>query len=170
MEPKQLHAGDSIVWARDALAYPAAEGWALGYSFRGPGEFDLVATPGPPYQISVTASESAQWPGGLYRWACYVSRDDERRTLGFGETTVIADWRTISSVDARSHAQRMLDLVQAALEKRIPKDQQSYEIDGQRLDRIPIERLEALRVRYMREVRSEKRSGSPFGRYVKTRM
>lgn len=170
MEPKTLNAGDSVAWAREEAAYPSSAGWVLSYAFRGPGQFDVTASPGSPYQVAIPASVTAQYPAGLYRWACYVTRDEDRQTLGFGETTVVADWQGLAGADVRSHARRMLDLVEVALEKRIPKDQQSYEIDGMRLDRIPIERLEALRVRYAREVRTEQRRGSPFGRVVKTRM
>ncbi|RXU06991.1 hypothetical protein B1F68_10525, partial [Pseudomonas syringae] len=87
-----------------------------------------------------------------------------------GFVKVLADLQSAGFVDGRSHAERMLDLIEAALEKRIPKDQQSYEIDGMRLDRIPIERLEALRTRYRREVASARRKGSPFGRYIRVRL
>lgn len=170
MEPKTLNAGDSVAWARAEPAYPASAGWLLSYAFRGPGQFDVIAVGGSPYQVEIAASVTATYPPGLYRWACYVTRGDDRKTLGFGETTVVADWQGLDGTDARTHARRMLDLIEKALEKRIPKDQQSYEIDGMRLDRIPIERLEALRVRYAREVRSEQRTCSPFGRVVKTRM
>lgn len=170
MEPTQLHAGDSVTWAREACAYPSVAGWSLTFALRGPGSLDVVSTGGEPYQFVVSASASRALPAGAYRWACYASRGDERKTLASGSLTVLADLLQVDVLDGRSHAKRMLDLIEAALEKRIPKDQQSYEIDGMRLDRIPIERLEALRTRYRREVASERRKGSPFGRFTRVRL
>lgn len=169
MEPTQLHAGDSIAWARAARAFPSADGWSLVYSLRGPGSLDLTSTGGEPYQFTASASATKSLPPGVYRWACYAIRNDERRTLASGELTVLVDLLEAGTFDGRSHARRMLDLIEAALEKRIPKDQQSYEIDGMRLDRIPIERLEGLRQRYKREVNAELRRGG-FVRYTRARL
>lgn len=172
MEPTQLHAGDSIAWARDARAYPSAAGWSLLFSLRGAAPLDLASTGGEPYQFAATSSQTKALPAGVYRWACYAVRKDERQTLASGELTVLADLLQAGAIDGRTHARRMLDLIEAALEKRIPKDQQSYEIDGMRLDRIPIERLEALRNRYRREVASEQRRGRGQGfiRYTTARL
>jgi hypothetical protein len=64
----------------------------------------------------------------------------------------------------------MVALIETALEKRIPKDQQSYEIDGQRLDRIPVERLRELRMQYQRELGNQRRPGGPTGRKIKVRL
>jgi len=171
MEPTKLHAGDSVTWAREARAYPSADGWALSFSLRGPGSLDVASTDGEPYQFRMTSSQTRTLPPGAYHWACYAVREDERQTLGSGRLEVLVDLQQVETFDGRSHARRMLDLIEAALEKRIPKDQQSYEIDGMKLDRIPVERLEALRTRYRREVAAESRRGkSPFGRFTRVRM
>lgn len=132
---------------------------------------DIESTGGEPYVFRIPASRSRELPPGAYRWACYAIREDERQTLATGAMQVLVDLQQAEEFDGRTHAQRMLDLIEKALEKRIPKDQQSYEIDGMRLDRIPIERLEALRTRYRREVATERRRGqSPLGRLVRARM
>jgi hypothetical protein len=96
-----------------------------------------------------------------------VVKAGQRLTLSSGTLEIGANLETSEPADARSHAQRMLALIEAALEKRIPKDQQSYEIDGMRLDRIPIERLDALRSKYRRELQREKNRRWPTGRRVK---
>ncbi|ERY86962.1 hypothetical protein, partial [Pseudomonas aeruginosa] len=94
---------------------------------------------------------------------------DQRVTLADGRLEVAPNFETVEFGDIRSHAERMLALLEAALEKRIPKDQQSYEIDGQRLDRIPVERLNELRKHYMREVRQQ-RGGRRLFRPIKARL
>ena len=168
MEPKQLHAGDSITWSRDVPAFPAAAGWVLSYVLNGPDRvsFEALATERM-HTIEVAASVTATWPPGFYRWVARVERGNERRTVASGTLEVLPNLDTAEPTDARSHAQRMLALIEAALEKRIPKDQQSYEIDGLRLDRIPIERLDALRTKYRRELQRLLAKRWPTGRPIK---
>lgn len=167
MEPTKLYAGDSATWSRDVPGRPASAGWGLRYVFSGPAVHTVNASPGAPFLVELSADETAAWSPGLYRWVARVSRGDQRLTVASGLLEVAPNLETAEPFDPRSHARRMLELIEAALEKRIPKDQQSYEIDGQRLDRIPIERLDALRTKYRREVQRQNASRSPYGRSVK---
>lgn len=169
MEPTKLIAGDSVAWAREAAAYSPGDGWQLLYVLRGPAQLDVIATAGPVYRFDVSAEQSGELPAGIYHWACYAKRQGERHTLDRGEVAVLADLAEAVDVDTVGHARRMLGLIEAALEKRIPKDQQSYEIDGMRLDRIPIERLVALRLQYRREVAQQK-NRRPMGRRINARL
>ncbi|ABY90371.1 head-tail joining [Halomonas phage phiHAP-1] len=171
MEPKKLHAGDSVAWGRAVPEYPASDGWALRYVLHGPQVIEIEAFDDHGvYRVEIEASSTEQWSPGQYRWAAFVvGPNDQRYTIDTGNIVIAPNWLLAEPGDVRSHAQRMLDLIEAALEKRIPKDQQSYEIDGQRLDRIPIERLQELRRAYRRELNRE-RSGSPFGRLIQARM
>lgn len=167
MEPTTLHAGDSVAWSRDVPECPASDGWALQYVFSGPDRHSVDAIAAAPYRVELAAATTAPWAPGLYRWVALALKGDQRLTVASGRLQVDPNLVTAEPGDARSHALRMLALVEAALEKRIPKDQQSYEIDGQRLDRIPIERLNALRLQYRREVQRERNRRWPFGRPVK---
>ncbi|NPZ19523.1 hypothetical protein DZ956_022370 [Pseudomonas aeruginosa] len=169
MEPKTLHAGDSVSWERAVPAYRASAGWSLRYVFNGPERHQVEALPGDPYRIELTAGATATWAPGSYRWVALLVNGDQRVTLADGRLEVAPNFETVEFGDIRSHAERMLALLEAALEKRIPKDQQSYEIDGQRLDRIPVERLNELRKHYMREVRQQ-RGGRKLFRPIKARL
>lgn len=167
MEPTQLHAGDSVTWSRDVPERPASAGWGLRYVFSGPDRHTVDAQDGAPFQVELTAGATAGWAPGLYRWVALAIRGDQRLTVATGTLEVAPNLETAEPTDARDHAQRMLVLIESALEKRIPKDQQSYEIDGMRLDRIPIERLNALRLQYRREIQRAAARLWPLGRPVK---
>lgn len=167
MEPTQLHAGDSAAWSRAVPDRPASAGWGLRYVFNGPDRHTVDAQLTTPYQVELGADVTATWAPGLYRWVALAFRGDQRLTVATGTIDVAPNLETAEPSDARGHAQRMLAMIEAALEKRIPKDQQSYEIDGMRLDRIPIERLDALRTKYRRELQREKASRWPYGRPIK---
>ncbi len=167
MEPTQLHAGDSVTWSRDVPERPASAGWGLRYVFSGPDRHTVDAQDSTPFQVELTAAATGSWAPGLYRWVALALRGDQRLTVATGTLEVAPNLETAEPTDARDHAQRMLALIESALEKRIPKDQQSYEIDGMRLDRIPIERLNALRLQYRREVQRMAARLWPLGRPVK---
>lgn len=170
MEPINLHAGDSVAWSRVVPAYPSAGGWALHYVLNGPERHAFEAAAGAAYEVSLSAADTAEWAPGLYRWVAMAVKGDQRVTVDTGTIQIEPNWETASPADVRTHAARMVALIEAALEKRIPKDQQSYEIDGQRLDRIPIERLRELRMQYQRELGNQRRPGGPTGRKIKARL
>lgn len=171
MQPPEIRSGDSITWRAQAPGYPVEDGWSLRYALRGPHAIDIDGIEGADgdYLIEVESADSSNWPPGWYRWIAYVVAGTQRQTLATGDLEIQPNLLAIEAPeDMRSHARRMLDLIEAALEKRIPKDHQSYEVDGERLDRIPIERLEALRTRYQREVAREgRRGGGLFARTIK---
>jgi len=169
MEPTKLIAGDSFAWVREAPACLPEAGWELLYVLRGLASLDITATGGPVYRFELSAAQAASLPAGIYRWACYAKRGEDRHTLARGEISVVEDLAAAGDVDTRGHARRMLALVEAALEKRLPKDQQSYQIDGMRLDRIPIERLDALRTKYRREV-AQQNNRRPMRRRINVRL
>lgn len=163
MRPPEIRAGDSVTWRVPDVS--ASDGWTLSYALRGPATIDIEAiVDGEDYVIEVDAATTRDWAAGCYRWVAFLAHTDGRRTtLADGQLEILPDLLAMEAGDVRSHARRMLALIEAALQKRIPKDQQSYEIDGQRLDRIPIERLEELRLRYRREVKAEERRGNGLG-------
>ncbi|MHC8341744.1 hypothetical protein [Pseudomonas sp. RT6P73] len=170
MEPVNLHAGDSIAWSRDVPAFPAANGWALQYVFNGPASYSIDAVSEAPYRVELAAPDTADWLPGLYRWVALAVKGDLRATVATGLLQVEPNWQTAGPADMRTHAARMIALIESALEKRIPKDQQSYEIDGQRLDRIPVERLRELRLQYQRELMQQRRKGSGLVRNLLVRL
>ncbi|MAY42392.1 MULTISPECIES: hypothetical protein [unclassified Neptuniibacter] len=154
-EPKTIQAGDSVSWSRTASGYSSADGWVLGYALRGASEIDLEASgEAEVFTVSVGASKSAAWTSGEYIYSCFVKRGDERITLATGRLIVLPDL-VQGSHDSQSHAKKMLQAIQATLEKRATKDQQAYQIDGMQIERIPIPELIKLRDRYRREYRRE---------------
>jgi hypothetical protein len=57
--------------------------------------------------------------------------------------------------EQRTHAKRVLDAIEAVLENRANLDQQSYTVEGKRLDRTPISELLKLRREYQAEYNLE---------------
>ena len=83
MEPKKLHAGDSVAWGRAVPEYPASDGWALRYVLHGPQVIEIEAFDDHGvYRVEIEASSTEQWSPGQYRWAAFVvGPNDQRYTI-----------------------------------------------------------------------------------------
>lgn len=129
---------------------------------RGTGAVDLEAQPAraPAHHLYASATETEEWTPGAYSYVLRVRNGDDVREIESGRVQVL---RNIASApddfDARSHAQRTLDAINAVIEKRATTDQQRYVIETQQgrreLWRIPIPELLAFRDKYQAMVNTE---------------
>lgn len=154
-EPDTIIAGDRWAWKRTDIGtdYPPAS-YDLTYSARleasGATEIGITASEsGSDYIVEVAAATTAAYTVGVYHWQAYITRtaDSERVTVDIGTFEVIAD-RDNATTDPRSHIKIVLDAIQAVIEGRATKDQESYSIQGRSLSRTSIEDLLMLRDRY----------------------
>lgn len=122
-----LIAGDALDFKTSPPNYPASDGWTLTYrltpqSSGTPIEFVATAD-GDDYLIQVSSATTASWVAGPYSWASAVSKSGERFTVDDGSITIKPDPFQASSLDNRSHARKMLDAIEAALESRASASQ-----------------------------------------------
>ncbi len=159
MEPTAFTAGTSVSWDRaDEYAYSL---WSFEYLFTGPEQNTVVAeSDAGTVSVSLSAADS-NWPAGKYQWTLFRTKDTERVLVGTGFTVVYTNPADQSGVvDHRSHAEKMLEAIEAKLEGRISSDHESYTIDGRSLNRIPVEQLVQYRTKYRNEVAREQRRNS----------
>lgn len=167
-EPVTVVAGDRWVWKRTDLGtdYPPAS-YALTYSLRkegtdGTASIEIEATAsesGSDYIIEIGATTTAAYKPGDYQWAAYItdSSDSTKRIrVGYGSLRIKTNLET-STDDPRSHAKKMLDYIEAALENRATEyqlDVLAYTIGGRSATRDP-EKLQKWRNYYRNEVKGE---------------
>ncbi len=167
-EPSELIAGDRWAWKRTDLgADYDPDSYSLSYSLRlegsaGSSSEEIEATAsesGDDYIIEVPAATTAGYAPGIYHWPAYNNRssDSERITVDSGTVEVKPD-RAESTVDPRTHVKKVLDALEAVIEGRATKDQQSYTIEGVSLSRMPIADLLMFRDRYKTEYAMAKRA------------
>ena len=163
-EPLEITAGDFIAWKRDDLGtdYPTAA-YALTYSARLDGAGATVinltaAESGNDYLIEVASATSAAWTVGWYTWQAYITRssDAARIAIGTGRFELVAN-RAAATTDPRSHARKMLTLIEALLEGRAVSDVDQYEIAGRSLKKMNIRELQHWRNNYRAELATEDR-------------
>jgi hypothetical protein len=153
-EPSSITAGETLSWTRDESDYPATS-WTLKYALQAPGRpvITITATAdGSTHVVGVTADISSRYAPGSYLWTKFAEQGSTRNILAHGQVTVLPS--PLANL-GKSHAERMLALIEAALIKRVPAGLETTNIDGQELSRIPIAELERLRIRYRAEVASE---------------
>lgn len=181
-EPGTFIAGDFVTWQRADLGvdYPPAS-YSLSYKARREGSGVTALTiaasaDGAAYRVTLSSATTAAYSAGTYHWQAYITRnsDGARLTVGEGVFTVEAN-RATATTDPRSHVRRVLDAIEAVIENRATRDQESYSIQGRTLARTPIADLLLLRDKYKQDLRAETdaarlAAGLPSKRRIVTRL
>jgi hypothetical protein len=180
-EPTSVRAGTTWAWRREDLTadYPAPT-WTLTYWFKrtgtAGGNFSVVASAdGAAFAVSQTVAQTGPRGPGKYTWTAIVSDGSAAHEVGNGRMTVLARYDATGDLDDRSHPRKVLEAIEAVIEGRATKDQESYTIGDRSLDRTPIADLLTLRDRYLGYVADEEAAagvagGLPNPRAVGVRM
>ena len=151
-EPDSLYVGDLIRWRRTDLSntYDPTL-YDLKYSFRQlsakPVEVEITATSDATgFYTDVDSATSDDWQPGTYKWQAYIVRksDSVRVSIDAGQTTFLVNLDNAANTDIRTHAAKMVDMLQAALESRAGSDVIYYMIGGRAVSKIPPKELRAL--------------------------
>lgn len=165
--PSTLIAGDTWSWRVPALAdYPAAS-WTLSYAFAGPDApnvstgWTIAAESAGTWLVTVPAATTAPYDAGRYQWVMYVTNGTERHQVASGWVTFGANVAQLTG-DQRTHAQKMLELCEAALEGRILTQEESYAIGARSMSKTPLAELQRLRGTWAAAVWREQHPGQAF--------
>jgi hypothetical protein len=130
IEPLEIVAGDTIAWSKDLSDYPATS-HTLTYYFRGPGNFQIVASAnGREHSVSVSASTSAAYPSGTYDWQAFASAGSERYKVGEGQIVVKDNPTNVMSYDTRSINKQILDALEATQLANAARPEQQYSLSA----------------------------------------
>jgi len=180
-EPLEIVVGDFIQWKRTDLGadYPNDQ-YTATYVARitggGASEITLTGTAsGNDYLFAVDSATSADFVAGYYHWQLEIVRnsDSERLVLERGTFEAIVDL-DVNNVDPRTHAEIMVDKIEAVLQNRADADVANYSIQGRSLVKLSIDDLLRWRDYYRNELAMEKRKervrrGKSTGATIKAR-
>lgn len=156
-EPEKAIAGDTWQWTRSLADYPAST-WSLAYHFANASHRFAVTTSadGDGFAVTVAAATTAAIMPGTYDGRAYATAGTQRFEVWRGQLVVEQDFaKAGAGYDGRSHARKALDAIEAVIEGRATKDQESYSIEGRSLSRTPLADLMAFRNQYRAEVHRE---------------
>lgn len=159
-EPRQVTAGDTVKWTRpDLVADYPPDDFGLAYAIVGPAGTALTVNATGQFEVSITAAATAAWPAGQFVWSAQMTKTATGELLTIDEGQFLVKQRLAgasASFDPRSHARRVLDAIEAVLEKRATQSHLNVALsDGRRIENVPFTDLIALRDRYRAEVRAE---------------
>lgn len=122
-------------------------------------EFSIVATnSGDDYLFTADSATTAAYTAGLFHYQVEVleTSSSNRIIVDQGELDVTVDL-DVNAVDPRTHAEKMLQKIEAVLENRADADVSSYSIAGRSLTKMTPEELLTWRDNYRREVKAYRR-------------
>lgn len=125
-EPLALRAGDSATWRISLGDYPAGAGWVLSYallSASAPKITFAAAADGDDHLVTLAAATTATWAAARYSMMATVSDGTDRTTVRLADIVVLPDLTAAANYDGRSHARKMLEAIEAALESRATAEQ-----------------------------------------------
>lgn len=168
--PQRLTAGVTFQLSVVLPAFQSPQ-WCLKAYFRGLSVINFDAAPGENgvHRFLVTATDTALWLPGRYWYSLRAVNDAETVEIEAGTVTIAPDLAAAGpEYDGRGHARRVLEAIEAVLEKRATQDQQRYLIGNRELWRTPIADLLLLRDRYRAEVLRKQSAGAGnlWGRQV----
>ena len=177
-EPVELVVGDSWRWRiPDHPDYPNSESWTLEYDFVGVGillitditiAFQTSGDDDNHWLVTVTAAKTAVIDDGRYdlfkRFVGSGTHSGRTETIGRDgkvggppfSVAIREDPRVATAGMFQTHAERTLVVIESALEGRLTKDLESYQIAGRSISKIPIETLMKMRGRYAGLVQQER--------------
>ena len=130
-EPTIIYAGDKVEWTESLSDYLPSAGWTLKYILiNASNKETIISTPdGDSHSIVLTSAITAGWVAGSYALQPFVENTNgtyellPRRTVTVKENLIIS-----STYDFRTHAQKTLELIEAAIEERAPQSAMSLSI------------------------------------------
>lgn len=164
-EPYEVVVGDFIQWKRsDLAAIYDPDDYTLLYVARitagGNTEIQVTATKATDgaFLLSVSSADSADFVAGYYHWQAEIIRksDSERIVVDRGSFNAIVDL-DINGTDPRTHAEIMVNKIEALLEGRADGDVSNYSIAGRSLTKMSPQELVEWREYYRSELAKEKR-------------
>lgn len=162
--PIKWRRGDSYSIELTLPDYPSSESWTATLWFfnsLAPQGFPAASVSGHVYTWSITAAQTTTaLTAGDWTLSLVLTRTSPAQTVTVQElfVTVLPNLKSttaIAAYDARSHARIALDLIEAAIEGRIPAGLEGYTIAGRSISKIPLKDLLELRSRYRTEVAAE---------------
>lgn len=166
--PSSFVAGTTVKYTVTHDAYPANDGWGLVLYMAGVNIITPVtgSATGRAFLVTLTSTITAALGAGNYQWREVVTKSGESYIAASGVVTVAADIMTASAGSMQAWEEKALAVVEAALLGRLNADQQSFQIAGRAVTKIPIAELLEIRAKLRGSIAAQSLSGQ-FGREVR---
>lgn len=167
--PDAFAAGNTVVYRKSFVDYPAISGWACALHLRGPSILDVnAAASGADFVFTIAASNTAALTPGRYTWVERVTKSGEVYDVASGYAILTRNLATAVAGDTQTYEEKTLAVIEAALTGELTDNMRSYQIAGRAVYLIEPLELEKLRSRYSQLVAQQRNPGT-FGTDIKFR-
>ena len=109
-EPEKVTAGVTWKWEKTFSDYPASE-WTLTYYLRKNG----ATADGDTHLVTVAAATTAAYASGIYDFIGWAIKGTEKYEVFNASIEVLPNPTNASAYDPRSHARKVMELIEAAI-------------------------------------------------------
>lgn len=159
--PETFAAGETVEYTRSHSDYPANDGWTLTVSLRGGGTAEAtVNASGADYLVEFPAARTATLPAGKYDWVEIATKSGKVKQAATGSVIVTPNIQAAGAGELQSDAEKTLAALRAARDGSLTRNQETVQVDGMAITRIPYDDLERHIRRYEAIVNAERRGSA----------
>lgn len=155
--PKCFSRGETVEWYENRRDFLPADGWELSAVLVQSDDVQTITATDNldgRYLVTISQADSAAFQPGIYRYQIRVSDGAKTHLLEAGIVDVSQSFASVTDgYDAREHAEKVLEAIEAVLERKATQDQSSMSVEGRQISRYSPEELWQMRRRYQWEVR-----------------
>lgn len=168
--PNKITAGLTLSLTFELTSYPGPQ-WSCLLLLRGAGHIDIEGSSNSKaHTLAESFGNTQGWLPGNYSYSLRVTDGTVTHEIESGLLDILPDLALAdASFDGRAHAEKVLSSIEAVIEGRATKDQDSYRINNRELRRTPISQLLKLREVYRAEVaqlKARRRGRQTLGRPI----
>jgi hypothetical protein len=121
-----------------------------------------TAADGDTHLVNLVEADTTAWDPGRYEYQAWVTNGTDSHMVESGAIVIKPNFRAqANGYDGRTHAEKVLDALEALIEGKATVDQQSYSVGGRSVTRLTPAELAEWRDKYRREVSAQRRRQGP---------
>lgn len=143
MIPDIILAGATLQWEESIDNYTASETCTLKYTFiNSSNKYTISSAPEDPiFTFDISSTVTANYAAGDYAYQKYIEDENGIHIIGEGRITVKPFFAGQTTFDDRSHAEKMLEAIEALLENRATVLQSSMTFKNRALQYLTFDEL-----------------------------
>lgn len=167
--PASFSAGTTLTYERTVPDLPSSSyGWKLSVYLAGPAEakHEAITLTNGVGTVLIAATATADMPAGAYRWLERITENSPGTRVfdvGAGSLEIGPNLATAAEGSALSYEAQVLAALQAKLLGRLGTDQETLQVEGTAIARIPFDQLERLVAKYQAIVDLQRSPNAAIG-------
>lgn len=158
--PARFDAGTTLTYTRTLPDTPANDGWALVVYLNGKSAANATAVAsGADFVVTFTAAATAPLLSGLYQFTERATKAGVVKDSPIGTVFIGPNLATAAAGALQSRDEKMLEMIDAAIEGRMVAGIDEYQIGTRLVKKIPIAELMKMRDVVARRVEAAKNPG-----------